>query len=71
MTKEEFKQKWESNENGGGITNQDIARLYTEWKLGTSPYTKTITYVIWRVCEEANTNDKSYWQNLYLKESGE
>lgn len=53
MTKEEFKQKWESDENGGGITNQDIARLYTEWKLGTSPYIKTITYVIWRVCEEA------------------
>lgn len=25
MTKEEFKVRWESNENGGGITFNDIA----------------------------------------------
>ncbi len=28
MTKEEFKRRWESDENGGGITYEDIATCY-------------------------------------------
>lgn len=67
MNKEEFKKRWESNENGGGITNQDIAECYIKWGLGTSPYTKPIHYVIWKVCEYANTNDKNEWKQLALK----
>ena len=68
MTREEFKKKWESNEDGGGITNEDVANCYIEWGLGNSPYTKPIDYVIWRVCESANTNDKKYWEKRAFEE---
>lgn len=67
MTIEEFKKKWESNAIGGGITNEDVARCYINWGLGTSPYIKTIDYVIWRVCESANTNDKELWKSRALR----
>lgn len=67
MNKEEFKKRWESNENGGGITNEEVAECYIKWGLGSSPYTKTINYVIWKVCESANTNDKEFWHKQYLK----
>jgi hypothetical protein len=67
MTKEEFKKKWESDDDGGGITNEDIASCYIEWGLGRAPYSQTIDYVIWRVCESANTNDKKYWEKRALR----
>lgn len=67
MTKEEFKRRWEKDEKGDGITNEDVARCYIEWGLGKLPYTKTINYVIWRVCESANTNDKDEWKQRALR----
>ena len=36
LTKEEFKEKWET-EDGGGITFEDIADCYIAWGLGSSP----------------------------------
>ena len=67
MSEEEFKKMWESDETGSGITNEDIAICYKEWGLGGSPYTKSIDYVIWKVCEHANTNDKELWKHKALK----
>ena len=67
MTKEEFKKRWEKDETGDGITNEEVAKCYIEWGLGSSPYTKPINYVIWRVCESANTNDKDFWHEEYIK----
>jgi len=69
MTREEFKKRWESDEKGGGITNEDVANCYKDWELGGSPYIKKINYVIWRVCDSANTNDKEQWRKRYLKEN--
>lgn len=57
MTKPEFKQRWESNENGGGITYEDIANCYVEWGLGTRPKTKPIFKVRYQVLKAANTVD--------------
>ena len=31
MTKKDFKELWESNDDGGGITNQDVANCAIEW----------------------------------------
>lgn len=31
MTKEKFKKRWESNDNGGGITYEDIAKCAIKW----------------------------------------
>ena len=67
MNKEEFKKRWESNENGGGITNEDVAKCYKNWGLGNSPYTQTIDYVIWKVCDYADTNDKEFWKERALR----
>lgn len=57
MTKEEFKQKWESNPKGGGITYEDIADCYIKWKIGTYPKTKPILTVRYQVLQAANTID--------------
>lgn len=37
MTKEEFKKRWESDDDGGGITFDDIADCAKEWKLYLRP----------------------------------
>ena len=57
MTKEEFKKRWDSNDNGGGITYEDIANCYKQWGLGSSPKTKPIFTVRYQVLKAANTND--------------
>jgi hypothetical protein len=31
MTKQEFKERWESSPDGGGITFDDIAKCAKEW----------------------------------------
>lgn len=62
MNKEEFKKRWESDESGGGITNQEVADCYINWGLGKTPYIHTINYIIWKVCEAADTEDKEFWK---------
>jgi len=37
MTKQEFKQRWESNDEGGGITYDDIADCAVTWGLYSRP----------------------------------
>jgi hypothetical protein len=37
MTKEQFKKRWESNEDGGGITYDDVADCATEWGIFSRP----------------------------------
>lgn len=39
MTKEEFKKRWESDDNGGGITYEDIAKCAIEWGISNKPKT--------------------------------
>jgi hypothetical protein len=57
MTKDEFKQRWESNDNGGGITFDDIADCAKSWGLFRTPKTCRIDVVRYRVLKEANTVD--------------
>lgn len=61
MTIEEFKRRWESDENGGGITNDDIAKCAVEWGLCRAPRTRPIPAIIAMVTMAANTNDWEYW----------
>ena len=46
MTKEEFKRRWEKDENGDGITNDDCADCYEAWGLGSKPRCKPMRSVI-------------------------
>lgn len=54
MTKEEFKRRWESDESGGGITYDDIAKCAVEWGICLFPRTRDIFWVKRRVLEAAN-----------------
>jgi hypothetical protein len=66
MTKQEFKILWESNDDGGGITFNDIANCAKEWGLYNYPRTCSIDMVRYKVLKTANTNDaESYNPNNY------
>lgn len=57
MTKQEFKTRWESNDQGGGITFDDIADCAKSWGLFNTPYILDIHKVQYAVLKAANTND--------------
>ena len=57
MTKDEFKKRWESNDNGGGITYEDIANCAVEWGVSRSPRTQEINMIRYRVLKAAQTID--------------
>ena len=57
MTKEEFKQRWESSSRGGGITFNDIANCAVSWGLFKFPRTSQIDLVRYKVLKAAQTVD--------------
>jgi len=57
MTKEEFKARWESNDEGGGISFNDIADCAKAWGLFSTPKTSRIEWVRYLVLKSANTVD--------------
>lgn len=58
MTKDEFKQRWESDDNGGGgITFDDIANCAKSWGLFSTPRIHQIDRVLYAVLKAAGTND--------------
>lgn len=62
MTKEEFKKLWESDEEGGGITGEDIANCAKDWGISSRPLTQKMSKIIYMVLKEANTNDWKEWE---------
>ena len=67
MTKEEFKQKWDSNDAGGGITFDDIAECAKAWGLYSTPRTRPIYEVCAAVLHAANTTDWIEWHNAWME----
>jgi len=57
MTKEEFKARWEGDDNGGGINYDDIANCAVAWGLFSRPKTCRIDVVRYRVLKSAGTVD--------------
>jgi hypothetical protein len=57
MTKEEFKARWESTDNGGGITFDDIADSAVKWGIAKTPRIMQIDKVRYMVLKAAKTND--------------
>lgn len=57
MTKEEFKRRWESDERGGGITFEDIAKRAESWGLFLTPRIRQIDRVRYAVLKAAGTED--------------
>lgn len=57
MTKQEFKKRWEKDENGGGITFDDIADCAKAWGLFSIPRTSQIDKVLYAVLKAAGTKN--------------
>jgi hypothetical protein len=57
MDKQEFKARWESNENGGGITFGDIAECAIEWGISSRPRTMQMDKVQYKVLKSADVID--------------
>ena len=57
MTRTEFKSRWESGEDGGGITFEDIAKCAELWGLISTPRIRQIDHVRYMVLKAAGTDD--------------
>jgi len=57
MTKTEFKMRWESDDNGGGITFDDIAKAAKLWGVSSRPKTRPMDLVRYLVLKAADTED--------------
>lgn len=57
MTKKEFKTRWESDEDGGGITFDDIAKCAVEWGISPRPKIRPLDLIMYQVLSEAKVND--------------
>ena len=57
MGKQEFKKRWESNENGGGISFDDIAECAIAWGISSHPRTMQIDKVRYKVLNAADVID--------------
>lgn len=62
MTKKQFKKRWESNENGGGITFDDVADSAKKWGISQSPRTEDIFKIRYRVLKAAKVKDADEWK---------
>lgn len=56
-TKEKFKELWEANSCGSGITYDDIAECAKAWGISSHPRTRPIDEITYKVLKAAQTND--------------
>ena len=59
MNKEEFKRRWELNDDGDGITWDDIAKCAKNWGLSTNPKTMQMEHIRKIVLKAAGVEDES------------
>lgn len=69
-TKEEFKKLWEANEEGSGITFEDIADCAKNWGLFSMPKCCHIHLVRYKVlcaasCSDAEEYNPCNWEDEY------
>lgn len=67
-TKENFKELWESDEAGGGITNEDCADCAKAWGLYSTPRCSPMERVVYDVCKEAGVSESEMPDNPYEEE---
>ena len=57
MTKQEFKERWESNADGGGISLNDVADCAKAWGLAAKPRIMPVDSVLDLVLKAAGVTD--------------
>lgn len=53
MTKEEFRKRWDSGSDGGGITFDDIAKCAQDWGIDSRPRIHELNEVVEKVIKAA------------------
>lgn len=56
-TKEKFKELWEANEQGSGLTFNDIADCAINWNISSNPKIRPIQLIQYQVLKAANVKD--------------
>ncbi len=56
-SKEKFKELWEANSAGSGITFDDIAECAVAWGISRDPRTRPIDEITYKVLKAAQVND--------------
>ena len=57
LTKDSFKRLWESDDNGGGITMENVADCAIEWRITSRPRCMEMGRVLYLVLRAAETED--------------
>jgi hypothetical protein len=57
MTKEEFKARWESDDDGGGISFLSIADCAVAWGISAQPKTQRVDILRYQVLKAAGVSD--------------
>ena len=57
MTKKEFKTRWESGDDGGGINYGDIANCAVAWGISRTPKTRRMDVIRYQVLKSAGVVD--------------
>jgi len=57
MTKKQFKKRWESNNEGGGITYEDVADCAKKWGISSSPMTCGMPHIRYEVLKAARVKN--------------
>lgn len=65
MLTTEFKKRWESDESGGGITFDDIAKCAKKWGIARHPKTCDMNSIRYQVLKFANTEDAEDFKEDY------
>lgn len=58
MTKKEFAKRWDSDEDGGGITYEEIADCAIAWGITSHPRRQPMDYVASRVVAASGARDQ-------------
>ena len=66
MTRQQFKERWESDDTGDGITFADIAECAADWGVTNCPRILPIDAVRYLVLKAAGVNDaENYRPNTF------
>lgn len=57
MTKQQFKRRWESDAEGGGITYDEIAECAVLWNISSRPKICAIDEITYKVLQAAKCSD--------------
>lgn len=64
MDKQQFKTRWESGDDGGGITFNDIADCAVAWGISRNPKTEPINRIRYLVLKAAGTEDAEDFKDV-------